>query len=58
MPVTITIWEINWYWKSYLLPLFMKWQISLISMMKMTKFDLTSRKTAVKNAKQYEINVA
>lgn len=34
----------------------MKWQISLISMMEMTKFDLASHETAVKNAKQYKIN--
>lgn len=37
---------------------FMKWRISLISVMEMTKFDLTSRETAVKNAKQYKINMA
>lgn len=36
----------------------MKWQITLISMMEMTKFDLTSCKTGIKNAKQYKINMA
>lgn len=36
----------------------MRWQVSLVRTVELTKFDPMSHETAIKKAKQYKINMA